>query len=138
MDRSWFKPMIWLLWLALPTTLLNYWRHWDQLPARIAVHFDANWNPNGYTSREGALMLALIVTVSLLLVFTIAAHIAFAQKPSAAWPMLIVFYVAMGLVWYVNNWIVDRNFPPPAHSELVGPISPAMRNSGRNVFQPRS
>ena len=44
---------------CLPITALNYWRAWDQLPARMAVHFDANWQPNGYTSREGALMLGL-------------------------------------------------------------------------------
>ena len=49
-----YKPLVWLMWLALPITALNYWRNWDRLPMRMAVHFDANWQPNGYTSREGA------------------------------------------------------------------------------------
>jgi uncharacterized membrane protein len=137
MNRDWYKPMIWLMWLALPTTALNYWRSWDQLPRRMAVHFDANWQPNGYTSREGSLMLALCITTFMSLVFTISAYIVHAQKPSAAWPMLIVFYMALGTVWFVNNWIVERNFnAPPAHSELVGSISPATRNSaGRTALQ---
>ena len=60
------------MWLALPITALNYWRAWDQLPARMAVHFDANWQPNGYTSREGSLMLGLGIMAFLLVVFTVA------------------------------------------------------------------
>ena len=54
MNRDWYKPMVALMWLVLPITAANYWSAWDQLPARIAVHFDANWQPNGYTNREGA------------------------------------------------------------------------------------
>ena len=47
------------MWLALPISAWEYWQVWDQLPTRMAVHFDANWQPNGYTSREGALELGL-------------------------------------------------------------------------------
>jgi hypothetical protein len=130
MNHDWYKPMIWLMWLALPTTALNYWRSWDQLPRRMAVHFDANWQPNGYTSREGSLLLALCILTFMLLVFTIAAYIVQAQKPSAAWPILLVFYAAIGALWFVNNWIVERNLQAQlAHSELVGSISPATSDS---------
>jgi uncharacterized membrane protein (UPF0136 family) len=109
MNRDWYKPAIWLMWLALPTTAWNYWRAWDQLPARMAVHFDANWRPNGYTSREGSLMLALGVSAFLLVVFTVAAYAVRVNKPSAALPVLITFYFALGLFWFANNWIVQRN-----------------------------
>ena len=47
MKRDWYTLATWLMWLALPITALNYWRVWDRLPARMAVHFDANWQPNG-------------------------------------------------------------------------------------------
>jgi len=59
MFGSAFKWLVVVMWLPLVTIALNYWRAWDRLPARMAVHFDANWQPNGYTSREGSLMLAL-------------------------------------------------------------------------------
>ena len=124
------------MWLALPTTALRYWRAWDQLPGRMAVHFDAYWQPNGYTSREGSLMLGLGIMTFMLLVFTIAAYIIGAQKPSAAWPMLLVFYLSIGILWFANNWIVERNLNQPAHSQLLGPNSPATsRSDARTVLQ---
>jgi hypothetical protein len=135
MNLDWHKTLTWLMWLVLPATALNYWRAWDQLPARMAVHFDANWQPNGYTSREGSLMLGLGIMAFMLLTFTIAALIVRAQKPSAAWPMLLAFYVALGILWFANNYIVEFNLKAqPAHSEFVGPNSPATSDSnGRDV-----
>ena len=130
MNRKYFKPLTWLMGLALPITALKYWRNWDRLPLRMAVHFDANWQPNGYTSREGALMLGLGFMAVMLLFFTIGALIANALKQAAAWPLLLAFYVGLGFLWFANNWIVEWNLnPPPAHSELVGPSSPAACDS---------
>jgi hypothetical protein len=136
MARNFYKPLVWLMWLALPITALKYWRAWDRLPLRMAVHFDANWQPNGYTSREGALMLGLGIMAVMLLFFTIGAFAAHTLKPAAAWPLLVTFYVALCLLWFVNHWIVEWNLnPPPAHSELVGPDSPSASDSSRtNLF----
>jgi Protein of unknown function (DUF1648) len=121
MMRAAYKPMLVLMWLALVTSALIYWRSWDQLPARMAVHFDANWQPNGYTSKEGAVELN-IMTVMLVL-FTVAGLIAHAMKPVAAWPMLFIFYVVIGFCWYGNNWIVNFNLrSQQVHSEAFGNI----------------
>ena len=109
MNRGWYTAGIWMMWLALPITALNYWRTWDQLPARMAVHFDANWQPNGYTSREGALMLGLGIMAFLLVIFTVGGFILRAVKSSPAWPMLAVFYVVLGITWYGNSRIVEFN-----------------------------
>ena len=109
MNRSSYTTAIWLMWLALPITALNYWRAWDQLPARMAVHFDANWQPNGYTSREGALMLGLGILAFLLVIFTVGAFILRAYRSSPAWPMLAVFYVVLGFSSYGNYSIVRFN-----------------------------
>jgi hypothetical protein len=100
-----------IAWLALPLTAFNYWRAWDRLPARIAVHFDVNWQPNGWTSREGALTLALVTTGVLLATFTFATFVASRKRTSviSLWAMIIVFYVALGLVYRVNKWIADRS-----------------------------
>ena len=124
MNRDWYKSAVLLMWLALPISAFQYWRTWDQLPMRIAVHFDANWQPNGYTSREGASLLGLGIMVVMLLLFTVAGLIVRAQKPSASWPMLLVFYVVLGFLWFGNNSIVEWNLfmqrpaPPPVNIEV--------------------
>ena len=126
MNRGFYKLATWLMWLALPTTALNYWRAWDHLPVRMAVHFDAHWQPNGYTSREGSLMLALVIMAFLLIIFTVGAHAVRVNKPSAAWPVLIMLYLALGFFWFASNWIVQRNLQSDdqsphavlAHSEV--------------------
>lgn len=123
MNRDWYKPLVWLMWVGLPATALDYWRAWDRLPMRMAVHFDANWKPNGYTSREGSLTLGLGIMAFMLLVFTIAGLVARAMKPEASWPVLLISYVVLSFVVYGNFSIVDFNLHPPVHSELVGPHS---------------
>ena len=135
MNGRWYKMLVALMWLALPITALNYWRNWDRLPMRMAVHFDANWQPNGYTSREGALELGLGIMVFMLIVSTVGSLTSHALKPAAAWPLLLVFYVTIGFVWFGNHSIIAWNLnPPPAHSELMGANSPAARDSSETSF----
>jgi hypothetical protein len=117
MTRDFFKPLMWLMWLALPITALNYWQAWDQLPARMAVHFDANWQPNGFTSREGALKMGLGIVAFMLVVFTVGAFAAYAANPGAAWLLLVVFYVVLGFLWFGNHSIIEFNLrSQPPHS----------------------
>ncbi len=101
MARTWYKTLVVLMWLALPTSAWDYWHVWDQLPARMAVHFDANWQPNGYTSREGALQLGLGIMLVMLVLFTVATLIVHALKPPAAWPRSADRICSFGilLVW---------------------------------------
>jgi len=132
-----YKTLVVLLWLLLPLSAWDYYGHWDQLPARMAVHFDVNWQPNGYTSREGAMMLGLGILVFMLLVSTLATLIIHAQKPTAAWPALVISVVVLGVCWYGNHMIVNFNLNAAAHSELVGPTSPAQSDS-RDVVRPHS
>lgn len=136
MNRDWYKPLTWLMWLALPTTGLNYWLAWDRLPYRMAVHFDANWQPNGYTSREGALKLGLGIMGLILIVSTIAALAARAVKPQASWPVLVISYIVLGFVTYGNYSILKFNLnPQPARSELVG-LPPVTSDSDRTRVLP--
>jgi Protein of unknown function (DUF1648) len=139
MERKLFQIVVGLTWLALPLTALNYWRAWDLLPARVAVHFDINWQPNGWTSREGSLMLALGTTAFLLLIFTIASYAMRGAPVSnlARWSMVVVFYVALGFVYYVNHWIVDFNLSGP-RSELVVPRDLDARSGFRQGLKPAS
>jgi len=106
------------MWLALPTVAWNYWRAWDRLPARMAVHFDANWQPNGYTSREGAVQLGLEILIVMLVLFTVATLIVDALKPTAFWPVLVLSYAVLACCWYANVSIVKFNLQS-AHSGFV-------------------
>jgi len=109
MNRTWYKPAILLMWITLLASALNYWRVWHQLPARMAVDFDANWQPNGFTSKEGAAELGLGILTVMLVVFTVAGLIVHMLKPAAAWLMLVLFYLVVGLTWYGNYSIVQFN-----------------------------
>lgn len=120
MTRDWYKTLVLLMWLALPINALNYWRAWDQLPSRMAVHFDANWQPNGYTSKDGAARLGLGVMATMLVIFTIAMLLSHAVKPSSSWPVLIVSYFVLGVIWYGNSSIIEFNLKArTVHSELI-------------------
>ena len=117
MKRDGYTLATWLMWLALPLTALTYWRVWDRLPMRMAVHFDANWQPNGWTSRQGALSLGLGIMAFILLLFTVAAYAMRANKPSSGWPLMVAFYLILVALCLVNNWIAERNLktqPSPA------------------------
>jgi hypothetical protein len=117
MTRDWYKTAIWLAWLALPATALNYWRAWDRLPMRMAVHFDANWRPNGWTTREGSLLFALGIITFMLILCTVMAYIVRALKPRSSWPVLIAFYVGLGFCSYGSDSIVEYNL----HVEKLTP-----------------
>ena len=140
MNRDCYKWLVLLMWLALPTSAWTYWHFWDQLPARMAVHFNANWQANGYTTREGALQLGLGILLVMLVLFTVATLTVFYLKPVAVWAVLAIAYVVVGFCWYGNYSIVEFNLKAqPAHSELVGPISPAPSDSAAlAVPQPRA
>ena len=135
MARNWYKPLVVLMWLALPTAFWNYWQSWDQLPARMAVHFDANWQPNGYTSREGALELDLGIMLVMLVLFTVATLIINAMKPAAAWPALVIAYVVIGFCWYGNQMIVNFNMNSRPKVSVVSSQFPV---SVKNAVQLRT
>jgi uncharacterized membrane protein len=121
MNRDWYKPLVVLMWLMLPLTALDYWRAWDRLPVRMAVHFDANWQPNGYTSRAAALQLGLGIMAVMLLLFTLATVIMRTLKRAASWPALVISYLVLGFLWYGNYSIIRFNLsllaphPPPVN-----------------------
>src|ERR1700678_89530 len=79
------------LWLPMLEVALRYLVAWSDLPPRMAVHWDANWKPNGWTSPTGSLEMAMIVMGLLSVVLTVAAAVR-SQKPRSSWPILVSFY----------------------------------------------
>ena len=119
MARHWHKPLIVLMWLALPAVAWGYWSSWEQLPARMAVHFGAKGEANGYTSREGAVLLGLGILLVMLVLFTVGTLIIDAMKPPAFWPALLISYIVLGFCWYGNYRIVKFSLDTnPLHSRV--------------------
>jgi hypothetical protein len=111
MNRKTFLAFLWLMWLALPVTAFRYWQAWDLLPVRMATHFNVNWQPNGWMSRETAFYFALGVTAFLLAVFTVVSYVAHkAHAPDlVSWTLLGFFYVVMSFVYALNSRVVQFN-----------------------------
>lgn len=123
MNRNGFRALVLLMWLALPASAWEYRSVWDQLPVRMAVHFDANWRPNGYTSREGASELGLGILAVMLVMFTVSTLVIGSLKPPAALPALLIAYVAVGFCWYANHEIVKFNLDAVKESSQTSVLS---------------
>lgn len=108
MTRTTFKTLTWLMWLALPLTALRYWLAWDQLPLRMATHFNAAGKANGWMTREVALEFGVGITAFLLIIFTLILH-AVKRTDAFSWGLLGFFYLLMASLYAVNSGIVEYN-----------------------------
>jgi uncharacterized membrane protein len=100
------------LWLPVPLTALHFWRAWSHLPLQLATHFDARWQPNGWSPREEAVGFAFGVLGFVLLVVTAACALVRARKPGQAWPLLVLGAGAVGFISWMLNQLVSRNVLP--------------------------
>lgn len=127
MSRKLFYLGIVVLWLILPLVGLEFWAVWDELPARMATHFNAAGQANGWMSREVALEFGLGVMAFLLIVFTpilwlIARH----KADRFAWTFLAFCFVVAGFVAYGNQQVIAYNLEgQPVHPEPLLIIVPA-------------
>jgi hypothetical protein len=119
MNDKLYRSMVWMLWLALPLTGLQYWLVWDQLPARLATHFDAVGHPNGWMTRQTALIFPLGMTLFLLIVFT-AVLSRVRKSVAGAWAVLGLGYVVLGVVCWGNHAVINYNLY--GNPVQVGPI----------------
>jgi hypothetical protein len=103
-----FRALSVLMWAALPANAVLYAISWDELPQRLATHFDFANRPNGWMSREGSLIFSLVFATSLAV---IASWILFrVKKPDAvAWGLLILFYVIQGTLLWAETATIDYN-----------------------------
>ncbi len=108
MDSKPYRTMVALLWLALPLTAVQFWTVWNKLPARMASHFGAAGQPNGWMSRESLVIFSLVLLTFLLATFTWV--LTRVRKPDPlAWSLLAMFYVAAGVLLSVNSSVLNYN-----------------------------
>ncbi len=111
MKNKSFQFAIALMWLALPITGLRYRTVWDQLPLRMATHFDLNGHANGWMSRETSLQFAMGLAVFTLAIFTVVAYVMHRSKTAGvvSWAMLGFFYLVTGFIYFANCQLLDYN-----------------------------
>src|SRR5450755_3616617 len=99
-----------LLWLALPLTTIQYTQVWNQLPARVATHFDAANQANGWMSRVEAVNFAVGFTAVLLTIFTVILLYMDRHRVDVfSWAMLGFCALVLGILVEVNRSIVNYN-----------------------------
>ena len=123
-----FQFAIALLWLGVPIVAFQYLRVWEQLPIRMATHFNAAGQPNGWMSREVSLQFGVSITVFLLLVFTIILWmIARRQVDKFAWAFLGFCAMVIGFLVAIHQQIIAYNLQgTPIHVEpllIVIPVT---------------
>ena len=103
-----FRVFSELLWLAVPAQAAVCVLAWQQLPERLATHFDLENTPNGWMSRPAWLIWSLALTA--LLSATATWRLRRVQKPDpAAWGLLALFYGIAGTLLWVSNSVIEFN-----------------------------
>ncbi len=108
MNRTAWKTLIAMLWLALPIIALSYLMAWDRLPAQVATHFDAAGHANGWMTPEKSVIFALVSVTIMLTVFTVVLTLV-RQGETFSWAMLGFSYVLVGVLVYANESIITYN-----------------------------
>jgi hypothetical protein len=99
-----------LLWLALPLVAFEYRRAWNQLPARMATHFNAAGQANGWMPRDQALNFGVGFMAFLLLIFTaLLFYTARTRIDAFSWAILAFIALVCGFVVEVNRALVNYN-----------------------------
>jgi hypothetical protein len=103
-----FRVLTELLWLAVPAQAAVCLLAWQQLPERLAAHFDLENLPSGWMSRPGWLIFSLAFTA--LLSATATGRLRRVQKPDAAgWGLVALFYFISGTLVWVSDCVIEFN-----------------------------
>ncbi len=127
-SRRYLRVFTALVWVAVPTMAGMYAMAWNELPARLATHFDLANHPNGWMSREASLTFSLVMGIVIAGSATLI--LSRVKKPDpAAWALLILFYVIMGTLLWAEDAVIAYNVhgrPVDVTPVLVTGISAAI------------
>jgi Protein of unknown function (DUF1648) len=115
-SRTLFGMLAALQWLSLPIMVLLFGSMWQQLPSRVATHFDLAGQPNGWMTREEAVVVLLGVATALLIAATwILSRVT--EIDATAWGLVALGYIIQGALIWAGRSIIDYN----VHSKPVHP-----------------
>jgi Domain of unknown function (DUF1648) len=108
MTRTHWRNLSLLPWLILPAMLWRYWQLQDLLPERIAVHFNANNVPNGWSDRGDFAVGLIGMTVGMLALFTILSLIP--KRPKTfSWLLLFFEYFVSVVICLAFVGVLEFN-----------------------------
>jgi Protein of unknown function (DUF1648) len=115
MTRGLYKTLAALLWLAPLVICIRYWQLWDQLPMRMATHFNAAGHANGWMTREVSLyrsagFLALMAGIFFTVLFVLAAKY---PPTKLSWTLLAFFFAETSAFLYLQNSLLEFNLGSP-------------------------
>jgi len=108
MTRTHWRNLSLLPWLILPAMLWRYWQLQDLLPERIAVHFNANNVPNGWSDRGDFVVGFIGMTVGILALFTILSLLP-KRTSGVAGVMLFVQYAVSAVMCVAFIGVLEFN-----------------------------
>jgi hypothetical protein len=110
MHRRVFQFAVLLLWLVLPLVAVQYTEVWNQLPARVATHFNAAGQANGWMSRGESVNFGVGFIAFLLMIFTaLLLYNARSRVDGFSWATLGFCALVLGEMVEVNRGIVKYN-----------------------------
>jgi hypothetical protein len=113
-SRRYLRIFTGLIWVAVPAMAAMYAMSWQQLPARLATHFDLTNHPNGWMSRDVSLIFSLVM--GMFIAGSATLILSRVKRPDpAAWALLVLFYVIMGTLLWAEEAVIAYN----VHGEPV-------------------
>jgi hypothetical protein len=111
MHRNLYNALMGLLWLGPAAIALRFGMVWDQLPVRMASHFNAAGEANGWMSRRVSLYFAVGFVLFLAGVSSAVLLVIERKYPlrATAWALLGFLHVELWTVAYMLNSILDFN-----------------------------
>lgn len=107
-SRRYLRVFTGLIWVAVPAMAGLYAMSWQELPARLATHFDLANQPNGWMSREASLTFSLVMGMFIAGLTTLI--LSRVKRPDpAAWALLVLFYVIMGTLLWAEDAVIAYN-----------------------------
>jgi hypothetical protein len=111
MTRTGYKTLSALLWFAPVEIYFRYRQVWNQLPMRMATHFDASGRANGWMTREMSLywsagFLALMAAIFFVVLFVIQGKY---ELTKLSWTLLAFFHAEIWTFTYLMNSLLNYN-----------------------------
>jgi hypothetical protein len=124
MTRTTYKILAALLWFAPVAISIRYSQLWDRLPLRVATHFNAAGQPNGWMTRLESEYWSVGFLAFIVGVFFVALLVIAAKYPLTkfSWTLLAFLHAETWMLVYLQNSLLDFNLG----KVTTLPISPVL------------
>jgi hypothetical protein len=111
MNRSLYKTLAALLWLGPVVVWLRYRELWEQLPPRMATHFNAAGVANGWMTKEMSLNYSVGFVALLAGIFSVVLFVMLQkyELTKFSWTLLAFFHAEIWTFVYLMNSLAEFN-----------------------------